>query len=170
MSRRSLAWLAAYITSIVLANTMTNAYGLVPIGLGLMVTAGTLAAGAALLLRDGVQRTSARWSLFAAIGLGAALSTITSTPALALASGLAFLVSELVDTAVFTPLRHRLPLAVLASSVIAAPVDTILFLHLAGFPLTWQAVAGQFLVKSGMALIAALLLSWRRRSAVSVGC
>ena len=40
--------LATYIASIVAANWMTTTFGLVPIGFGLLVTAGTFAAGFAL--------------------------------------------------------------------------------------------------------------------------
>ena len=99
----------------------------------------------------------------ALIVVAALLSAVTATPTLALASGVAFLVAEVVDWAVFTPLRGRsLPLAVVASSVVAAPVDTVLFLALAGFPVTVQAVAGQFLVKTGLALLVAAWLRWRR--------
>lgn len=157
------AWTAAYISAIVTANWLTSTFGLVPIGFGLAVTAGTFAAGAALLVRDGLQMYTSRAWLLACILAGAALSTITATPAIAVASGVAFLVSELVDWAVFTPLRARsLPAAVLASSVASAPVDTVLFLAIAGFGVTWQAVAGQFLVKTGMALTAALVLSRRK--------
>lgn len=164
MSKRAAAWLAAYIGSIVLANWMTSTFGLVAIGFGLAVTAGTFAAGAALILRDGVQVVAGkRWSLLAIV-VGAALSYVTSDPFVALASGIAFLTSELVDFGVFTPMRRRnLAAAVLVSSVVSTPVDTVLFLHIAGFDLTWQAVLGQFIVKTGMALIAAALISWRRR-------
>jgi queuosine precursor transporter len=164
MNKRSWLAVAAYVGSIVLANWMTDTFGLVAIGFGLAVTAGTFAAGAALILRDAVQQTAGRWVAVAAIVVGAAVSAATSTPAIAVASGVAFLVSELVDMAVFTPLRHRsLAGAVLASSVVSAPVDTVLFLHIAGFGVTWQAVLGQFLVKTVMALVAAGLLAWRRK-------
>ena len=160
----SLASLVAYISAIVAANWMTARFGLVPIGFGLMVTAGTFAAGLALVARDGVQVAGGRRVVFAAIVAGAVLSALTSNAALAFASGIAFLVSELVDLGVFTPLRGRsLPLAVLMSSVVSAPVDTILFLHLAGFAVTWQAVAGQFIVKTAIAGIVAAWLTWRHR-------
>lgn len=155
---------AAFILVIALANYATDQLGLVPIGLGLMVTAGTFFAGAALILRDWVQLTTARWVTWAAILAGAVLSYFLSSPALALASGLAFLVSELVDYGVFTPLKGRtLAGAVVLSSVISAPIDTVLFLWLAGFPLTWQAVAGQFIVKTVMALGVAAILTYRER-------
>lgn len=143
---------AVYVASIAAANWLTATLGLVPIGFGLVVTAGTFAAGAALIARDWVQVTSGRMWTLAAIGVGAALSAWTATPAIAIASGVAFLVSELVDFGVFTPLRGRsLPAAVLVSSLVSAPVDTVLFLYLAGFGVTWQAVAGQLIVKTAMA-------------------
>lgn len=156
---------AAYIATVVAANAMTAHWGLVPIGFGLMVTAGTFAAGVSLIVRDWVQSSTARrWVMPALIVAAAVVSAWTSSPALALASGVAFLASEIVDWGVFTPLRGRsLPAAVAVSSVVAAPVDTVLFLHLAGFPVTGAAVLGQFLVKTGLALIVAMLI-WARRS------
>lgn len=154
--------LTAYIAVIVGANWMTSQFGLVSV-VGLTVTAGTFAAGLALVFRDGVQVTLGRWVVLAAIAAGAILSSITSSPALAVASGIAFAASELVDFAVFTPLLKRsLPLAVITSSVVSAPVDTVLFLHLAGFDVTWSAIAGQFVVKTAIALLAAGWLARRR--------
>jgi uncharacterized PurR-regulated membrane protein YhhQ (DUF165 family) len=90
------------------------------------------------------------------------VSYALASPAIALASGLAFLVSELVDWAVFTPVAGRsIPLAVLSSSVVSAPVDTVLFLQIAGFPVTWGAVLGQFIVKTVMAVGVAVWLARR---------
>ncbi len=168
MTTRLLA-IAAYIGTIVAANWLTVTYGLVPIGFGLLVTAGTFAAGAALIARDWVQTTSGRVVTIGAILAGAALSYFLAAPFIAIASGLAFLVSEFVDFAVFTRIRERsLARAVLVSSVVAAPVDTVLFLWLAGFGVTWQAVLGQFLVKTALALVVALFLAWRGREAETV--
>jgi len=160
---KKIAWIAAFIGSIVAANWTTSTFGLIPIGFGLLVTAGTFAAGFALVARDGVQVSLGPYWTLAAVGSGAVLSAITSNPAIAIASGIAFLVSELVDFAVFTPMRSRsLPIAVIVSSVASAPVDTVLFLHLAGFGVTWQAVLGQFIVKTAVAGIAAIYLSARK--------
>lgn len=156
-------WLLAYIGSIVLANICTTRFGLVPIGFGLMVTAGTFAAGFALIARDAVQVSSGKIVVLLAIVSGAAISAITSNPAIALASGIAFLVSELIDFAVFTPLKGKsLARAVVISSIVSAPVDTVLFLYLAGFGVTWQAVLGQFIVKTALALIAAIIITAKR--------
>lgn len=166
MNKKLLAVLAVagYIGTIVLANWMTTTFGLVPIGLGLAVTAGTFAAGFALILRDSVQVTSGRLTVLAAILAGCAVSYMISDPFIALASAVAFLVSELVDLAVFTPLRRRsIARAVLVSSIVAAPVDTVLFLWIAGFGVTWQAVLGQFIVKTALAGIVASWLATRKR-------
>jgi uncharacterized PurR-regulated membrane protein YhhQ (DUF165 family) len=160
---------AAYIGVIVAANWATSTFGLVSLGLlGLAVTAGTFFAGAALIVRDGLQLHVGRAWMIAAIVAGALISAVTSTPAIAVASGVAFLVSELVDWSVFTPLRPRtLPGAVVVSSIVSAPVDTVLFLYIAGFGVTWQAVLGQFIVKTGLALLVAAGLAWRDRQVVT---
>jgi uncharacterized PurR-regulated membrane protein YhhQ (DUF165 family) len=165
MNKHALAVVAllGYITTIVAANWLTVTYGLVPIGFGLAVTAGTLAAGLALVLRDAVQVTAGRIASLAAIGVGCAVSYVVADPFIALASAVAFAASELVDFAVFTPLRPKgIARAVIVSSLVAAPVDTVLFLWIAGFGVTWQAVLGQLLVKTAMALLAAGVIVWRR--------
>lgn len=144
MTLKTAAALAAYVACIVGANMLTNAYGMVPVGFGLAATAGTYAAGLALLARDVVQDTAGRLAVVAAIGVGAALSVWLSTPELALASGAAFLIAELADMAVYTPLRKRgWARAVFASNVVGSTVDTLVFLFLAGFPVTVLAVSGQ---------------------------
>lgn len=150
ISRRASAFLAmaAYITAIATANWTTNRYGLVPLGFGLTATAGTYCAGAALLLRDAVHDLCGTRAVFAGIAAGAAITWWTS-PALAFASAAAFTVAELADTAVYTPLRRRgWARAALASGLVGAVVDTWLFLHLAGFPVTREVVAGQLAGKA----------------------
>lgn len=165
MKRAALS-VATYAASVVAANWLTSTYGLVPIGFGLMVTAGTFAAGAALILRDWVDMAGGRRLVLLAIAIGVALSYALAAPAIAVASAVAFAASEAVDWAVFAPVRRRsLPGAVLLSSVVSAPVDTVLFLAIAGFPVTPAAVAGQFLVKTLMAALVALVLVRRRQVA-----
>lgn len=148
MNTRGILALTTYIATIVAANWLTTRYGLIPVGFGLITTAGTYAAGAALLLRDVVQDACGwRWVL-AGIAAGAALTAVTS-PALAVASTVAFLLAELLDMAVYTPLRDRgWARAALASGVVGAIVDTYAFLALAGFPVTAQTVGGQLVGKT----------------------
>lgn len=159
------AWsLIAFCAAVALANFTTANFGMLHL-CGLSVTAGTIWAGVALVSRDAVQeRNGTRVALLAIIP-AAVLSAITSTPALALASCLAFLASELSDLLVYTKLRHRSrPLAVLASSAAASPVDTVLFLHLAGFPITSESISGQVIMKTVIALLAAAGIRWRSTS------
>jgi uncharacterized PurR-regulated membrane protein YhhQ (DUF165 family) len=139
--------LVAYISVILAANYLTEHYGMVAVGFGLTATAGTFAAGAALLVRDMVQDTLGRAATVIGILAGAGLTWFVS-PALATASAVAFLVAELADMAIYTPLRSRgwTP-AVIASNVVGAIVDTFVFLHLAGFPVTAQGVEGQLVGK-----------------------
>src|SRR5690606_33613106 len=107
--------LILYALTIAAANAAIQAFGLVPVGLGLVAPAGVYFAGLAFSLRDAVQETLGRHWAVAAILAGAALSASLS-PALALASGAAFLVSELADMAVYTPLRRRSWLGAVAAS------------------------------------------------------
>ena len=149
MSARLAASLAAYAAAIVAANVMTANLGLVSVGFGLLVTAGTFAAGFALLARDFVHRHGSAWWALLAIAVGAVASWLLATPQLALASTVAFAGAELVDLLIFVPLRKRHGFAVgaIGSNVVSAPLDTVLFLAIAGFPVTWPAVAGQFIGK-----------------------
>lgn len=139
----------AYVGSVVLANWLTAHYGLVPVGFGLVATAGTYAAGLAFVARDAVQDTAGRLAAVGALAVGAAVSWFVSTPALAVASAVAFGLSELVDMAVYTPLRRRgYVRAAVASNLVGSVVDTVLFLWLAGFGLSWVVVSGQLVGKA----------------------
>lgn len=161
---------AAFIASVWLANYLTSHYGMQEVGLGYMATAGTFAAGLALGLRDFVQDAVGRWGAVAAIAAGAALTAFLS-PSLALASGAAFLVSELADTLVYTPLRDRnWSTAVLASNTIGAFLDTVIFLWLAQSVIhapIWSSVPGQMLGKVVWATLPVIVLRQVVRGAVS---
>lgn len=153
-----IAALLAYVAAVVAANWLTARFGFWPVGFGLATTAGTYAAGAALLARDFLQDVAGRCAVLAAIGIGAALSVWLSTPHLALASGVAFLVAEVADMAVYTPLRRKgWARAVLASNVVGGVLDTVVFLTLAGFPLA-AAMPGQLVGKIVWATAAPVLL------------
>lgn len=138
---------AAFIGSIVAANYLTQHYGMVNVGFGLTATAGTYAAGAAFLLRDYTQERTGRAATAALIIIAGAVTYLIS-PALAVASATAFLISEFVDMAVYIPLRRRgFYVAAFLSNVTGAIVDTFVFLHLAGFPITPEGVEGQLVAK-----------------------
>ena len=135
---------------------------LVPVAPGLMAPSGVLMIGAALVLRDLVQRRLGVEYGLGAIVAGAAFSAGLAPPSLVLASAAAFLLSEFADFAVYTPLaRRRLVLAVVASSVAGLVVDSIVFLWLAFGALDF--LAGQIVGKLWMVLLAIPFVAYLRR-------
>ena len=143
------------LVSIVVANWATSRYGFVPVGFGLAATAGTFAAGFALALRDAVQDFAGKSAVLVVILLGTVLSYMTSSHAIALASGAAFLVSELIDFGVYTRIKARARIgstrwgiAVVVSNFIGAIVDTVVFLTIAfGVSSVMPSLAGQLVGK-----------------------
>lgn len=165
----------AYLATIPAANWLIGHVGtvcvpegpcLIPVAPGLMAPSGVLMIGAALVLRDAVQQfLGLRWALIA-IACGIILSAIVAPPALVLASAVAFAVAEMLDLAVYTPLRKRnLPMAVLASGAVGALADSAAFLFIAFGSLDYM--AGQVVGKLWMTLGVAVCL-WvleRKRTA-----
>lgn len=160
----AVAAVGAYAVAIVAANAAISLVGPVPVGFGLVAPAGVYFAGLSFTLRDVVQERLGRRWVFVAVALGALLSALLSGP-LALASGAAFLASELADFAVYTPLRRRSWLgAVLASNTVGAVLDSALFLWLAFGSL--QFMWGQVLGKTWATLaVVAAVWWWRAWSA-----
>jgi len=155
-------FLAGFIACVPAANWMIGNLGtvcppgepcLIPVAPGVMAPSGVVMIGLALVLRDLVQR---RLGVnFAVIGIliGAAISALFAPPALVVASATAFLLSEIADLIVFTPLQKRgLVLAVFVSSIVGLVVDSLLFLYLAFGSLDF--LAGQILGKAWMVVIA----------------
>lgn len=119
----------------------------------IMAPSGVLMAGLALVLRDLVQRRLGKgWALIAILA-GAALSYLLAPPQLVIASTAAFLLSELIDFAVYTPLQERrMVLAVVLSSAVGLVVDSVVFLLMAFGSLDF--LSGQIIGKSWMVLLA----------------
>ncbi len=172
-TRVGIAALLLFLASVPFANWLIQHVGtvcvpagpcLVPVAPGVLAPSGVLAAGAALVLRDVVQRClGPAWGL-GAIVLGAVLSVLIAPPSLVLASGAAFLLSEFADFAVYTPLQRRgLVLAVLASSLAGLVVDSLVFLFLAFGSLDF--LAGQVIGKAWAVLFSIPLIRLLRRVA-----
>jgi uncharacterized PurR-regulated membrane protein YhhQ (DUF165 family) len=135
---------------------------LVPVAPGIMAPSGVLMIGAALVLRDLVQRRLGPAFGIGAILAGAAISAAVAPASLVIASAVAFLLSESVDFAVYTPLaRRRLLLAVVASGMTGLIVDSIVFLWLAFGSLDF--LLGQIIGKTWMVLLAIPLVAYLRR-------
>ena len=174
MSRRRLEGalaLALFILTIPASNWMIGHVGtacppggpcLVPVAPGVMAPSGVLAVGAALVLRDFVQRRLGIAAGLGAILVGALLSAWAAPRAIVVASATAFLLSEVADFLVYTPLqRRRFVTAVVASSVVGLAVDSAVFLHLAFGSLEF--LPGQILGKLWMVLAAVPLVQWMRK-------
>jgi queuosine precursor transporter len=172
-----IAFLVLFALTIPAANWMIGNVGtvcppdgpcLVPVAPGLMAPSGVTMIGVALVLRDLVQRRLGLGVAGGAILVGAAISALFAPPALVIASAVAFLLSELADLAVYTPLaRRRLVAAVVASATVGLVVDSIVFLWLAFGSLEF--LAGQVVGKAWMVLASIPFVAWLRRRDARLG-
>jgi queuosine precursor transporter len=164
-------YLALFTLTIPAANWMIGHVGtvcppqspcLIPVAPGLMAPSAVLTVGAALVFRDLVQRRLGLWAALGAIILGAALSAFVSPRAIVVASATAFLLSELADLFVYTPLQRRnFVLAVVVSSFVGLVVDSAVFLYLAFGSLDF--LPGQIVGKTWMVMLALPFVHWLRR-------
>ncbi|MFL2783340.1 MAG: VUT family protein [Rhodospirillales bacterium] len=177
IQKEGIAYFCAFILTIPVANWMIGNLGaicppkgpcLIPVGFDLMAPSGVLMIGLALVLRDLVQRRlGKKWSLVA-ICFGGLLSGLVAPPALVIASASAFLLSELADFAVYTPLQEkRLVLAVLLSGVVGLVIDSIIFLQLAFGSLDY--LSGQIIGKFWMILFALPVIWYIRHRDNKIG-
>lgn len=156
----SIICVLVYLGSVVLANWLTTRYGFVPVGFGKAATAGTFAAGGALVVRDLLQDAIGRIGVAALILVAAALSFLVAAPAIATASAAAFLVAESLDMLAYTPLRAKAKFgdwrwraAVAAGAFIGAIADSVIFLWIAfGRSSIRPALEGQLIGKYEVAL------------------
>jgi queuosine precursor transporter len=160
----------AFVATVVAANWAVNRWGIVSVGFGLEAPAGVFFAGLAFGLRDALHEAGGRWWVLAAIAVGGVVSYVIEDAVtipgghvpLALASAIAFTVSELADLGVYSPLRERnWPIAVAASNVVGAVLDSALFLWLAFGSLDF--LAGQVVAKSYMIALALPIVAYARR-------
>lgn len=159
-----------FVATVWAANYAVEHWGVVSVGFGLTAPAGVYFAGLAFTLRDIIHRSLGRWAVIAAILVGALLSYWISDAvtleggivSLAVASGLAFLVSEFADLGVYEPIRERgWTAAVIASNVAGILVDSALFLWLAFGSLAF--FEGQVVGKAWMTLAALPVVLLLRR-------
>ncbi len=138
------------------------------------ITWGAMTYPVAFLITDLTNRRlgarAARRVVYAGFALAVAFSIYLATPRIAIASGSAFLVAQLLDVYVFDRLRRRQWwLAPLVSSVLGSVIDTALFFTLAfagsGQPWIGWAI-GDLGVKLAVAL--AMLIPFRLLLAATV--
>lgn len=158
-------YLAAYVACIIATNLLITRVGPISVGFGYLAPSGVLLAGVCFILRDYLHRAAGVAWCLAAIALGAAVSAVFS-PQIAMASAVAFGLSELADLLVFARLRERgFTLAVVVSNVVGLVVDSVLFLWLAFGSLDF--LPGQVIGKSyatlGFLLFAAIVALRRQK-------
>ena len=88
----------------------------------------TVVTGLVFVFRDFVQRQMGQKVLIV-MALAIAWSFYYAWPVIALASGIAFAISETADWALYTFTKYRLSTRILLSSAVAAPIDTTIFLY-----------------------------------------
>ena len=166
--KRYLSLATGYFGLVVLANWLASRF-VVSVGFGRLAPAGVFCIGGVLVLRDWLQQLRGLlWTMPLVYAAGLASWGIgdvagwTRLEKIAVASVVAFTVSETAEAVVFTPLRkRRLTLGVALSGTVGNALDSWLFLQLAfasqGF------FVGQFIGKGEMIALGTLLTLGRRR-------
>jgi queuosine precursor transporter len=161
---RAVFWTLAYVASILLVNWLFAPTQLVE-GVTYWKTAwgdlllANLVVGAVFVLRDYAQREIGHRILVATL-LAGGLTYLMVDPAIAIASLVAFIISEMSDWSVFSFWKKPLQQRILLSSLVAVPLDTFVFQHLAGY-LTPAAFAMEVGSKAVGVLIVWQLLKMR---------
>lgn len=149
-----------YLGLVVAANWLIEQFGIVGVGFGLLAPAGVFVVGPALVLRDAVQWLWGKPIALAALVIGALISYLVASPAVATASAVAFAVSEFADFVVFTWLAPRWTRAVLLGGIAGAVMDSMLFLWIAFGSLSL--LPGQVLGKIYGVALASVVIAIRR--------
>ncbi len=119
--------------------------------------------GTIFISRDFAQRIVGHWVLLA-MAVAIVLSYLTADPFIALASCLAFAASEILDWAVFSITKGSFRRRMVMSSSVAVPVDSFVFLYVAGF-LSAELFAVQITSKMVAVGVIAAGIEYRRRYA-----
>ncbi len=135
-SPASLAPFIAMMAMVVVASNILVQYPFAHFGLQDLLTWGAFTYPVAFLVNDLANRRfgprAARLVVIAGFALAVVLSIWLATPRIAIASGSAFLVAQLLDTGIFDRLRHASWWqAPFVSSVIGSILDTLIFFGLA---------------------------------------
>ena len=144
----------AYVVSIVLVNIGFVYVTPVPL-LGEMFPPMSLLVGVIFILRDFAQREIGH-KVLGAMAIGAVLSYLMADPFVAIASVIAFIISELADWAVYTFTKKPLGQRILISSAVGTPIDSAVFLWMLGF---FTPVGCLLMIVAKM--LSAVLIWWR---------
>lgn len=152
---------AAYVAFIVAVNWGFSVVPLVDMWTGEKWPPMSLAVGLVFVLRDFAQREIGHKVWFA-MGAAGILSYLMADPFVALASIVAFVISEAADWAIYTFTKKPFAQRILLSSLVSTPLDSAVFLGVIGH-LSWSGVIVMTLSK----MVAALVV-WRLVNARNV--
>jgi queuosine precursor transporter len=163
----------AYVTSIMLGNILVVYLGLVNL-FGLTFPAGAILIGITFSTRDFAQRYWGHkiWYFMILSAILTSLMSLilpntlpVSASVVAVASIIAFIVSEAIDWLVYTLTHTKLEYRVIISNLFSIPLDSILFVGICfgTFDLFSPPVYGQAIVKylSGLLIIPIILITRR---------
>jgi uncharacterized PurR-regulated membrane protein YhhQ (DUF165 family) len=162
MRPAALFWTALYIGLIVMVNWLFTVVPLVDMGGGEMWPPVALIVGLIFIVRDFAQRVVGHWVL-AAMLIAAILSYFLADPFVAYASVAAFAISELADWLVYSFTKRPFAQRILLSSVLATPIDTVVFLGIMG----WLS-APAVLAMTASKLVGALIVWYLVRNRMEV--
>jgi len=163
-------WTLLYLLLIPFVNWAFSWTPLVELPDGGMWSPFSIAVGLVLVFRDFAQREIGQY-IFIPLIIGVAISFAMAPPEIAAASGAAFLVSELVDWALYTFSKKPLSARVMISSLASAPVDSIIYLTGANAAIpglfSWWTLATMIASKLLGAYVVYVMLRRRERHAPS---
>jgi uncharacterized PurR-regulated membrane protein YhhQ (DUF165 family) len=146
-----------YLASVVIANIGFTYLPMIPLPYGGMLAPMSFLVGFVFVFRDYAQREIGhKVLLFMAIGVVA--SYILADPFVAVASAVAFALSEAIDWAIYTVYRKPLKDRILLSSAISTPVDSAVFMLMLGF-FSWYGL----LIMVASKMVGAGVVWWRLR-------
>ena len=114
--------------------------------------------GFVLVVRDFTQKEIGHRVLGAMI-LGLVFSSMTSWIVVVVASGAAFVISEMVDWAVYSFSKRPLSQRIMLSSTLSAPLDQVVFIYLASFVVPGIFAVGTIVVGIVSKLIGAAVVA-----------
>ena len=153
-----------YVGSIVVVNWAFTVLPMIELW-GAHVPIASLVVGVIFVARDFAQRAIGHYVLIAMLA-GTGLSYLLADPYVATASLTAFLISELVDWAVYSFTKKPFHLRVLYSSALGTPVDSVVFLAMVGF-FSWPGVILMTIAKMVGAVLVAGGYAYRQRLSIA---
>ena len=159
--------LFTYIALIIGVNWLFVVTPLLELPNGELWSPASLIVGFVFVVRDFAQRRVGHHILWAMLA-GCAVSWWMASPELAIASAAAFAVGELGDWALFTFTRKPFSQRILLSSLLGAPLDSLVFLMLIGIA-SAEGIVAMSLSKLAGAFVVFFLVRRRERRETMAG-